>query len=104
MKTFFCRLLPPRASFLADLTAEEAQLMQQHGLYWRGWMERGCVVAFGPVADPRGGYGIGILEVEDDGEVERFTANDPVILAGRGFAYEVHPMPRGAVHPPFAQA
>lgn len=104
MKTFFCRLLPPRASFPADITPEEMLLMQQHAQYWRGWMEHGRVVAFGPVADPRGSYGIGILEVEDDAELQRFVANDPVILAGRGFSYEAHPMPRGAVHRPFATA
>ncbi|HEX7113210.1 MAG TPA: YciI family protein [Mizugakiibacter sp.] len=104
MKTFFCKLLPPRPSFPADITPDEMLLMQQHAQYWLGWMARGCVVAFGPVADPRGSYGIGILEVEDDGEVQRFTANDPVILADCGFAYEVQPMPRGAVHRPFAAA
>lgn len=74
--------------------------MQQHAMYWRGWMEKGRVVTFGLVADPAGAYGIGVVEVDDETQVRDLTANDPTILSGRGFSYDVHPMPRGAVYPP----
>jgi len=36
--------------------------------------------------------------VEDEVEARALTAGDPVILSGRGFRYEMHVMPRGAVH------
>lgn len=99
MKTFFCKLIAPRPTFARDMSEAEAKLMQQHAAYWKGWMDKGRVVAFGLVADPAGPYGMGIVEVEDEAEVRRLTAGDPVIEAGRGFSYDVHPMPRGAVHP-----
>src|SRR2546422_339841 len=56
------------------------------------------------VGDAAGAFGMGIVEVDADATVQSFTANDPVILSGRGFRYEVHLMPRGAVHPPLGAA
>ncbi len=61
-------------------------------------MEKGQVVTFGLVADPKGAYGIVIVEVETDADVQALTMNDPTIRAKRGFTFEVCPMPRGAVH------
>jgi len=104
MKTFFCKLIPPRATFAQDMSPAEGQLMQLHAAYWRGLMDQGQVVAFGVVGDPAGAYGIGIVEVDGDVAVQGFTENDPVIRANRGFRYEVHVMPRGAVHPPMGVA
>jgi len=99
MNTYYCKLIPPRATFLADLDDDERQLMQQHGAYWHGCMQRGKAVVFGVVADPAAAFGMGIIEVEDEAEAQALTAADPVILSGRGFRYEMHEMPRGAVHP-----
>ena len=98
VKTFFCKLIAPRPSFALDMTAEEAKLMQEHAVYWQSCMEKREVVTFGLVADPAGPYGIGIIEVQSEAEAQRLTANDPVMKANRGFRYEVHPMPRGAIH------
>jgi uncharacterized protein len=100
MKTFFCRLLPPRPTFAQDMSAAEAQAMQEHAVYWRDCMAKGQVVAFGLVADPAAAFGIVILEVADEGEARRLTANDPAVRSGHGLRYEIHSMPRGAVHPP----
>ena len=99
METYFCRLNPPRPTFAADMTPAEAELMKAHADYWRRNMEAGKVVAFGPVADPAGAFGICILEVADEAEADRLTASDPVIRADAGFSFEMHPMPRGAIHP-----
>ena len=98
MKTFFCKLLPPRPSFAQDMSEAEAKLMQEHAAYWNDRMDKGQVVTFGLVADPNGPFGIGIVEVEADADVEALTTNDPTIRANRGFRFEVYPMPRGAVH------
>lgn len=97
MQTYFCKLVAPRPSFSQDMTAVELKLMQDHVSYWRSWMERGKVVVFGPVADPAGPFGMGIVEVDDESEVVDLTHNDPTILADCGFRYEVLPMPRGVV-------
>lgn len=104
MQTFFCKLLTPRPTFAQDMSAAEADLMREHAAYWREWMGQGKVVVFGPVADPAAAFGIAILEVSDKGELARLTSNDPVIRAARGFQYEIHPMPLGAVHPRCAPA
>ena len=73
MKAFFCKLIPPRPTFAHDMSAAEAKLMQEHAVYWRGRMEKGQVVTFGLVADPMGPYGIGIVEVETDADVQALT-------------------------------
>lgn len=96
---FFCKLLPPRPSFGQDMTESEAGLMQEHAAYWTGWMERGHVVTFGVVGDPRGVFGIGVVEFESEEEARAFTDGDPVIRSGLGFRFEVLPMPFGAMRP-----
>lgn len=94
---FLFRLIPPRPTFLYDMNHEEQILMGVHGAYWRGQLVAGKIIAFGPVADPAGGWGVGMLRVTGASEADGLTANDPVILANRGFRYEVFTMPR-AVH------
>ena len=76
--------------------------MREHATYWRACMAEGKVVAFGPVADPAGTYGIGIIQVQDEVEARDFLANDPAIRAQLGLCYELHPMPQGVIHPRFA--
>ena len=98
MATFFCKLLPPRSTFALDMTPDEGALMQVHGEYWTQSVERGVVIAFGLVGDPAGPFGIGIVEVEDERAAWEFTNSDPVIVANRGFRYEILPMPFGATH------
>src|SRR5574342_195034 len=98
MKTFFCRLLPPRPTFAQDMSPAEAKAMQEHAVYWRECMARGQVVVFGLVADPAAAFGIVIIEVADEDDALRLTANDPAIRAGHGLRYEVHPMSRGVVY------
>jgi uncharacterized protein len=93
MKHFLYRLNPPRPSFPADITAAEAAVMQKHIAYWSNLMAQGNVLAFGPVADPRGSYGIAIIQLEDGAESRTLAENDPAILAHAGFTFEVHSMP-----------
>jgi uncharacterized protein YciI len=99
VKTFFCRLHGPRKTFPADMTPAEAQAMQRHVAYWRSCMEKGGVVAFGPVVEPEATYGILILEAESEAAARSLLDADPVVEAKLGFRFEMHPMPRGAVHP-----
>lgn len=101
MKNFFCKLHGPRPSFPRDMSEGEAQAMQRHAAYWRACMEKGEVVAFGPVADPAGTYGMLVLEVEDEARAAALLQADPVILERIGFRFDMHPMPRGAIHPAF---
>jgi hypothetical protein len=94
MAFFFSRLLPPRATFIADMSDDERALMGAHVAFWRPHVEAGMVVALGPVADPNGPYGVAIIETESPETVRTLQERDPVILANRGFRYELFPMPQ----------
>ncbi len=94
MKYFLFKLTPPRPTFAQDMTDTEAKLMQEHLAYWKGLADRGLVIIFGPVADPKGNYGIAILEVEEETDVNALGMSDPTIKANVGFQFEVYPMVR----------
>jgi hypothetical protein len=96
MALFFLRLNPPRPTFTQDMTAEERQMMGEHIGYWSGLMGDGRVVAFGPVADPAGGWGVSIVQADDEAGVQQMIDGDPVKVRGSGFGYEVFAMP-GAI-------
>ena len=51
---FLCRLLPPRPTFVQDMTPEEGQVMQAHAAYWQALLAQGIAIVFGPVLDPKG--------------------------------------------------
>ncbi len=70
-------LNPPRPTFMQDMSNEERGIMQKHVGYWNDLMQKGKVLAFGPVLDPKGAYGLGIVEVENEEEVKTMIANDP---------------------------
>jgi hypothetical protein len=89
---FLVRLLSPRATFMQDMTDSERAIMGQHGEYWRRQLAAGKVIVFGPVADPKGPWGLGVLRVQDEAEVRRFEAEDPAVQLIPGMHYEVLPM------------
>ena len=103
MAIFFCKLSAPRPTFPGDMTAEEANLMGEHGAYWNGLTESGAAVVVGPVFDPSGVFGLAIVDVADETAASALTDADPVIRSGRGFRYAIFPMPRalarGAAQP-----
>lgn len=74
---FSLKLIPCRPTFSKDMTPEERAIMQQHVVYWKALMDKGKVIAFGPVLDPAGAYGLGIIEVDSEDEVKGFIADDP---------------------------
>ena len=99
MAYFFLKLIPPRATFPHDMTADEAAMMREHVAYWEKLMAEGThVLALGPVYDPAAPFGMGVVETGGDDELRELTANDPAIKANRGMRYESYPMPRGAIH------
>ena len=88
-KHFALKLLPCRPTFAQDMSPEERTIMQQHVVYWRGLMDKGKVLVFGPVMDPKAVYGLGIIEAESEEEVKDFIANDPATKIN---TYEFYPM------------
>ena len=96
-QTFLLRLIPPRATFALDMNEKERGVMMQHVVYWQGRTAANEVIAFGPVADPSGGWGVAIVEVTDEARVNEITSEDPAIVNGLGMRYEILPMPRVVV-------
>jgi uncharacterized protein YciI len=96
MPYFLYKLIPPRDSFAQTMTELEGAIMTRHVAYWNGRFVdgTGSVVAFGPVADPKSGYGIAIIEAAEETDVTALVANDPAIQPNAGFRSEVSAMPR----------
>ncbi|MGA2597908.1 MAG: YciI family protein [Bryobacteraceae bacterium] len=94
MTYFFCRLNAPRRTFSQDMTPEEFAVMQAHVAYWSELTAKRIAIAFGPVADPKGAWGLGVVEVENEDEVRGVVDNDPAMKGGAGFSFDVYPMPR----------
>jgi uncharacterized protein YciI len=88
-KYFFVRLNPTRSDFMQTMTTEERDIMVQHAAYWRQFMAQGKVIVFGPVLDAKGAFGAGVVAVEDEEELKRFTQGDP---ASRITVVEYFPM------------
>ena len=80
MKYFLCKYIPPRADFLATMTADEGKWMKEHGAFLDDLLEKGLVVAHGPVMDPSGGYGVSLYQIADDQDIAKITSETPPSL------------------------
>jgi uncharacterized protein YndB with AHSA1/START domain/uncharacterized protein YciI len=89
---FVVKLIPPRPDFPANITAAEGAAMQAHVGYWSAKAVEGKAVVFGPVADPKGTWGLGVIEAASEAEIGAMEKEDPAIAANLGFRYEVLPM------------
>lgn len=88
-KYFALKLNPSRPDFAQTMTAKERSIMQEHLVYWQGLMNKGKVIVFGPVLDPKAVYGFGVVCVDEEQEVKDFIAGDP---AARINSYEYYSM------------
>ena len=79
---FLFRLVPPRADFAQTMTPAEQDAMQRHQAYWQDLLAEGRVVVYGPVADPEGIWGMGVLRAADRAQVLEIGNSDPSVLAG----------------------
>lgn len=84
-----CVVKPKTIIHEKDMSAAEKSVMQAHVVYWAPYVEDGTVVVLGPVMDPKGGYGIAVVRVDHEDQLEQIIANDP----GNGLnSYEWYPM------------
>jgi uncharacterized protein len=81
-KHFYARLLPPRATFAADMNEAERSHMREHVAYFDQLFARGKVLSYGRVNDPAYGFGMAILEAEDEAEAKRILEDDPTVRSG----------------------
>lgn len=91
MPHFLMKLVPNRPTFPGDMTDAEREMMQRHAAYCESLVEKGIGLIFGPVFDPAGAWGLGIVEAADMDEAQGLGDNDPAVAAGIG-RYHVAPM------------
>lgn len=92
------KLIPPRSTFFTDQSEQEQKVMAAHVTYWSQLLNAGTAIAFGPVLDPAGVFGLAIVEANDETELASIAAGDPVVQAGIG-TIETYPMPGAIVRP-----
>jgi uncharacterized protein len=95
---FVYKLIAPRPTFPADITAAEAEIMGRHSVYWRALLDEGRVVVFGPVADPAGVWGLAVVAAATADEVRALGVEDPAVASGLA-TFEVYPMATSIVRP-----
>lgn len=88
---FLYKLVPPRPTFPGDITPAEAEIMEQHFAYWEPFEADGTVVVLGPVLDPAGTWGLGILAADSVDDVLALVADDPPVKTGMT-TFEVSPL------------
>ena len=76
------------------MTDDERDTMLQHVRYWSGLADAGTAIAFGPVDDPSGGYGVGVILAAHLADAERLRDDDPAMRSSHGFRTEILPMLR----------
>jgi uncharacterized protein YciI len=82
MKAFFIRLIPPRTTFLQEMTDAERKLMAGHATYWKDLFDKGVCLFGGPVLDPKGAYGVLAVRAASEEEARAPIAADPSVKAG----------------------
>ena len=74
---------------MQDMTPDEKVIMQKHVVYWRTLLADGIAIVYGPVLDPKGGYGVGVVSVDSEEHLKQLIANDPANGLNQ---YEYYPM------------
>jgi uncharacterized protein len=70
MTYFLYKLISPRTTFPQDITNMEMNIMQKHVVYWKELTNKKIVLLFGPAADPKGSYGLAIVEAATEEVVQ----------------------------------
>ena len=90
-QNYYLKLIPPRATFPGDMTAEERALMDEHSNYCQQQFDAGKLLLYGPVLAHGGTFGMAVLEVADEAEARHFAENDPSVRGGLN-RWELCPM------------
>jgi hypothetical protein len=89
---WFYRLVPPRPTFAFDMSEHEREVMGRHADYWRAHAAAGAAVVFGPVNDPAGVWGLGVMRAKDEREMAALRDGDPALGGDIGMRCEVLPL------------
>ena len=76
MSGYLFKLIPPRPDFAFTMSDDEKATMLEHVRYWGELAAAGQTLAYGPVHDPTGGYGNGIVLAENKQDAQRLPDGD----------------------------
>ncbi len=82
-------LVPPRPDFAMTVSQEERSVMLQHVAYWSEFRKNRVALAYGPVMDPKGPYGLDIVAVDDEKQLMALMENDPARGLNRYEYFEI---------------
>jgi len=88
-KYYAAKLVSPRPTFPFDMSDHERQLMQEHSKFWQELLENDKAIVVGPVLDPNGAYGFGIVIAESEEEARLLLKDDPALKISK---YEIYQM------------
>jgi len=90
MNTYFAAKLPsPRPSFPMDMSEDEKRIMNEHIVFWKTLLQNGQGIVVGPVLDPKGTYGFGVIIADSLEDACSLLENDPAQKISK---YEIYPM------------
>ena len=73
------------------MTTDERAVMLKHRDYWAELFKTGKVLIIGPISDPKGAWGMAVLETDSLEDAQKMAQNDPTVIAGIN-KIEVSPM------------
>ena len=88
-KYFVLKLLPLRPDFAMTMTDEERKIMTEHIAYWKPYLDQGLMLVMGPVLDPKGAYGLGIVKLDSEEQLKELISKDPAASINQ---YEYYPI------------
>ena len=65
--------------------------MEQHFGYWNRFEQSGIVVVLGPVLEPAGTWGLGVIAGGDLNDISALGAEDPAVKSGMS-TFEMYAM------------
>ena len=80
-KHFLYKLYPPRPSFHVNQNEKEKKVMEQHVEYWKELTSEKNAIVYGPVFDPKGIYGMAVIEVNNEEDADEIAKNDPAVVS-----------------------
>jgi len=95
-KHFLLKSTACRPTFQMDMTDAERAVMHQHIAYWKEKTEKGISIIFGAVMDTSDVWGLGIVEVENENEIQPLIDADPAYL-DHLMTYQYFPMRVGMI-------
>ena len=80
--SFLVLLRPVRPEMAFEPTEEESRIISDHYAYLVGLRDQGKLVVAGPSVVEGDTFGIGVLDVDERGEIDAIVAADPAITSG----------------------